>query len=227
MGPKKGSEKSRGGNHGVNKTNARNERWKYNGDFHQLPTFNQRVESEVMAKSRLAGCILKGYIAVSEERTMLGSMFRHIGGLMTNMMLALLIVTSANPEGTRARLEGKFYTRVESNKLVKLYEALRSKGLVEYDSMDAEERENALNELQEKFDNYKVKSHKLSDEEKAEFIEDICDQETEEEMIERLKSGIFTPDDMFKAGIIGEGTDKEIKQFKETGKIPMCMILYN
>ena len=75
-----------------------------------------------------------------------------------------------------------------------------------------------INELTKKFDNYKVKSHKLSDEEKAEFIEDIClvcDQETEEEMIERLKSGIFTPDDMIKAGIIGEGTEKEIRQFKE------------
>ena len=64
MGPKKGSERSRGGNHDVNKRNARYEKWRYNGDFHQLPTFNQRVESEVMAKSRLAGCILKGYISV-------------------------------------------------------------------------------------------------------------------------------------------------------------------
>ena len=61
MGPKNGSEKSRGGNHGVNKRYAY-EKWKYNGDFQQLPTFNQRVESEVMAKSRLAGCILKGVV---------------------------------------------------------------------------------------------------------------------------------------------------------------------
>ena len=49
MGPKKGQERSRGGNHGVNKRYAY-EKWKYNGDFQQLPTFNQRVESEVMAK---------------------------------------------------------------------------------------------------------------------------------------------------------------------------------
>ena len=164
MGPKKGSERSRGGNHGVNKTNARYEKWRYNGDFHQLPTFNQRVESEVMAKSRLAGCILKGYIAVKEERTMLGSMFRHIGGLMTNMMLALLIVTSANPEGTRARLEGKFHTGVESNKLVKLYGALRSNGLIDYETMSVEQREEVLNEMTEKFENYTVKTRKLSDE---------------------------------------------------------------
>ena len=52
MGPKSGSDRSHGGNHGVNKRYAK-EKWKYNGDFQQLPTFNQRVESEVMAKSRL------------------------------------------------------------------------------------------------------------------------------------------------------------------------------
>ena len=94
IGENNGQERSRGGNHGVNKRYA-SEKWKYNGDFQQLPTFNQRVESEVMAKSRLAGCILKGYISVVEEKTMLGSMFRHIGGLMTNIMLALLMQKAA------------------------------------------------------------------------------------------------------------------------------------
>ena len=122
MGPKKGQERSRGGNHGVNKRYAY-EKWKYNGDFQQLPTFNQRVESEVMAKSRLAGCILRGYISVIEEKTMLGSMFRHIGGLMTNIMLALLIVTSADPEGTRARVKNKFYTRMEEDKMTEISES--------------------------------------------------------------------------------------------------------
>ena len=120
---------------------------------------------------------------------------------MTNIMLALLIITSADPKGTRARLEGKFDTILESDKQVELYEALRSKGLVEYGSMNAEQREAVLHELTEKFDNYKVKSNKLTDEEKANFIKDICNQETEDEMIQRLKIGVFTPDDMIKAGI--------------------------
>ena len=66
MGPKNGQERSRGGNHGVNKRYAY-EKWKYNGDFQQLPTFNQRVESEVMAKSRLAGIINLKYIPTKDN----------------------------------------------------------------------------------------------------------------------------------------------------------------
>merc|ERR1712146_675213 len=93
---------------------------------------------------------------------MLGSMFRHIGGLMTNIMLALLIITSADPKGTRARLEGKFDTILESDKQVELYEALRSKGLVEYGSMNAEQREAVLHELTEKFDDADMKRFESS-----------------------------------------------------------------
>ena len=65
MGPKKGQERSRGGNHGVNKRYAY-EKWKYNGDFQQLPTFNQRVESEVMAKSRLAETPERSWVSTLE-----------------------------------------------------------------------------------------------------------------------------------------------------------------
>merc|ERR1711975_200815 len=84
--------------------------------------------------------------------------------------------------------------------------------------------EAVLHELTEKFDNYKVKSNKLTGEEKSNFIKDICNQETEDEMIQRLKIGVFTPDDMIKAGILGEATDEELEQFKTTGKIPMGMV---
>ena len=222
MGPKSGSDRSRGGNHGVNKRYAK-EKWKYNGDFQQLPTFNQRVESEVMAKSRLAGCILKGYITVIEEKTMLGSMFRHIGGLMTNIMLALLIVTSADPEGTRARVENSFYTRMATDQMTELTEQLREKGVIDYSSMNAHQREVVLQELHEKFDELKV-PYKLTEEGEKFFIEDICNNETEEEMIERLKVGMFTPNDLIKAGILSDCKDAELDQFKETGKIPMGII---
>ena len=53
--------------------------WKYNGDFHSLPVFNQRVESEVAEKSTLAEMILKGHIEVKEENTAMGLLFRHVG----------------------------------------------------------------------------------------------------------------------------------------------------
>ena len=78
-GPKSGQK--RGGNHGPKMPSEKE--WKYNGDFHSLPVFNQRVESEVGEKSTLAEMILKGHVEVKEENTAIGLLFRHAGGLIS------------------------------------------------------------------------------------------------------------------------------------------------
>ena len=91
MGPK-GSR--RGGNRDT-KIYAEKD-WKYNGDFHSLDTFNQRVRSELAEKSTLGDKILNGNIEI--DKTMLEAKSDGI----TNLMLA-----SADPEGTRARFKFK------------------------------------------------------------------------------------------------------------------------
>ena len=41
--------------------------WKYNGDFHSLDTFNQRVRSELAEKSTLGDKILNGNIEIRQD----------------------------------------------------------------------------------------------------------------------------------------------------------------
>ena len=130
----------RGGNHGSKMPLEKD--WKYNGDFHSLPVFNQRVESEVAEKSTLAGMILKGHLEVKEESTAMGLMFRHAGGLLTNLLLAIVIVTSADPEATRARLGDEFKNiGTQNNKKVKeLLNSLYGKGPIDYRNVAMKDR---------------------------------------------------------------------------------------
>ena len=125
MGPSRASRTTHGRDH--DQGSRYSEGWKYNGDFHSLSVFNQRVESAIAEKSALAECILKGRIKVREETTMMGPVFEHIGGLLTNLMLALIIVTSADPEGTRARIGGQFYEVISKNGQMEEGRQIRSK----------------------------------------------------------------------------------------------------
>ena len=137
-GPKSGL--GRGGNHGSKMPLEKD--WKYNGDFHSLPVFNQRVESEVAEKSTLAEMILKGHLEVKEESTAMGLMFRHAGGLLTNLLLAIVIVTSADPEATRARLGTGFKDigTQKDGKVRELLSAIYDEGPIDYRNVAMEDR---------------------------------------------------------------------------------------
>ena len=110
---------SRGGNH--DKKIYAEKDWKYNGDFHSLDTFNQRVRSELAEKSTLGDKILNGNIEIRQDYVggKIGWIYRqagNMGGVLTNLMLAIVIVTSADPEGTRKRLGDRFYEEVITDK---------------------------------------------------------------------------------------------------------------
>ena len=168
--------------------------WKYNGDFHSLNTFNQRVGSELAEKSTLAEKILNGNVKVKEQYIPgeLGMIYRQegrMGGIFSNLMLAIVIVTSADPEGTRKRLGDRFYDEVITDKNAKakvLFEIIFDAGPIDFENMDAETRETVLNEIEDNFT--KVKT--LSEDKKEEMINDIIEEETEDEMISRAKIGL-------------------------------------
>ena len=68
--------------------------------------------------------ILDGNIKVQEKYIPgeLGMIYRQegrMGGIFSNLMLAIVIVTSADPEGTRERLGDRFYEEVITDKRAK------------------------------------------------------------------------------------------------------------
>ena len=222
MRPNRANRTTHGKNH--DQGSRYSEGWKYNGDFHSLSVFNQRVESAIAEKSALAECILKGRIKVREETTMMGPVFEHVGGLLTNLMLALIIVTSADPEGTRARMEGKFYeviseTEKESNALAKLFEAM--------DAHDyAQLARNEIEEISEKFTAEFKEFKELDENRKKAIVKEIIACESSRDKIKRFKVGLITPTDMINMGLLGDNDDETgmRNNFVRTGQIPMSAI---
>ena len=200
------------------------EGWKYNGDFHSLSVFNQRVESAIAEKSALAECILKGRIKVREETTMMGPVFEHVGGLLTNLMLALIIVTSADPEGTRARMGNAFYEVISKSDKEK---ALLAKLFEQMDTHDYAQL--SRNEIEEISTNLTAKFNEIGqiDKKRKDAItKEILACESNREKIKRFKIGLITPTDMITMGLLGNKDDEEgmKRNFVRTGEIPMRAI---
>ena len=221
------SKSSRGGNH--DKKIYAEKDWKYNGDFHSLDTFNQRVRSELAEKSTLGDKILNGNIEIRQDYVggKIGWIYRqagNMGGILTNLMLAIVIVTSADPEGTRARL-GDGFKNIFTSKAAKVkvqFEKIFDEGPINYEYMDEETKRATLKKISDDF----IKVGTLTEAEKEEMINKIIDEETEDEWVSRIKLGFSTPSDEVKTGILGEtdSTDPVVRKFLKSGKIPMDLI---
>ena len=68
--------------------------WKFDGRHANLKVFNRCVMTELEAEDRLAAAILRGNIAIKETQTVMGSIVTHIGCIMTQIMLTIMIVNT-------------------------------------------------------------------------------------------------------------------------------------
>ena len=195
---------------------------KYEGRYANIESFNRKFEARLTQRNPLAMAIVNGQIAVKEIKSPLSplkSIFKQATSIMTQVMLAVLVVMSVSPEERTKWTETKQHRGDNDYKnlidILATDPELKSKSNIPIDELIQE-----LHEQQADKDKKDIPNEKI-----LEYIQSINAHEHETDNDERLMKGQFTTKDYLDYGIIKlkQNTDEE-QQFHATGIMPKRLI---
>ena len=195
---------------------------KYEGRYANIESFNRKFEARLTQRNPLAMAIVNGQIAVKEIKSPLSplrSIFRQATSIMTQVMLAILVVMSVSEE------ERVKWTQTKKHRADKDYENLINILAKDPDLNDDINTpiEQLIKELNDEQDEDNKKS--ISSEQILKYIQSINANEKQEDNDKRLMQGKFTTKDFLDYGIIKlkQGSEEEDK-FHTTGIMPKRLI---
>ena len=195
---------------------------KYEGRYANIESFNRKFEARLTQRNPLAMAIVNGQIAVKEIKSPLSplrSIFRQATSIMTQVMLAILVVMSVSEE------ERVKWTQTKKHRADKDYENLINILAKDPDLNDDINTpiEQLIQELNDEQDEDNKKS--ISSEQILKYIQSINANDKQEDNDKRLMQGKFTTKDFLDYGIIKlkQGSEEEDK-FHTTGIMPKRLI---
>ena len=189
--------------------------WKFDGRHANLKVFNRCVMTELEAEDRLAAAILRGNIAIKETQTVMGSIVTHIGCIMTQIMLTIMIVLAVNPEQMERDLKLAYEKSADRKKYKTVIAKLRDHHAATIDDTAAINEE--LRVIRE---NDKTK---MTEQELKDLLTYLDSLESEEHQATRYNNGKLTTQEYLDYGFI-DVNEKQRKRFLKTGKIPKAVL---